>query len=192
MIYLILDTETNGIGTFRPARQRLVQFSWILYNEKNNKIVEHNYFINGVKEISDHVPHSITVEYLNKNGISFNEAYNKFKKDIEVADVIVAHNYMFDIGIIRNEMKLNNITENEREYIKYKKSLCTMKSLTSYCNILMKKKDGSFSKHIKWPSLCELYQKLFNKLPEEQLHDSLDDCRVLLKCFKKCRILKLI
>ena len=187
MKYLILDTETNGIGTFRPARQRLVQWSWILYDEKNGNTIEKDYFVYGADKISEHVPHSITVDYLQKNGHNFLEVYKIFKKDLNNIDIIVAHNLSFDIGILRNEMKLNGLIDEERDKLKKKRSFCTMKQLTEYCNILRKKKDGSLSKQKKWPNLAEMYFKLFNHEPTEQLHDSLDDCRVLLKCFKKCR-----
>ena len=54
---LILDTETNGIGTFRPARQRIVQWSWITADGE-----ERDYFIKGADEISPTVPHDITIE----------------------------------------------------------------------------------------------------------------------------------
>ena len=180
MNYIILDTETNGIGSFRPARQRIVQWSWITSNGK-----ERNYFIKGAKEISPHVPHDITVEYLDKQGTEFDVVFKQFVEDLSKCDRIVAHNVKFDVGCIRNELKLRGYSENIRDYIFHFPLYCTMQHSTRFCNLTFNKKNGAEAKSLKWPRLEELYFKLFQTKPTGTLHDSLWDCRILAKCFQK-------
>lgn len=177
---IILDTETNGIGTFRPAKQRIVQWSWITENGE-----ERNYFIKGASEISSQVPHDITVDFLESSGIEFDDALKQFLEDMKNSDRIVAHNALFDVGCIRNEMKLRNYPEELRDYLFNYPVYCTMKHATDYCKIQTVRKDGVPSKSYKWPRLEELYYKMYNTAPEGTLHDSLWDCRILRKCFQK-------
>jgi len=178
---LILDTETNGIGTFRPARQRIVQWSWITADGE-----ERDYFIKGADEISPTVPHDITIEKLEAEGLSFADAYAIFVDDLRNCDRIVAHNALFDMGIIRNEMKLNGLSEQERDHLRQFPLYCTMSNSTKYCAIPMpSRRPGARSKALKWPRLEELHMKLFDEAPVGTLHDSLWDCRILKKCLEK-------
>ena len=177
---LILDTETNGIGSFRPARQRIVQWSWITPDN-----VERNYFIKGATEISPHVPHDITVDFLNAKGTEFDTVFKQFMDDLSTTDKIVAHNVKFDVGCIRNELKLRGYPEVIRDKLFHFPLYCTMQHSTKYCNIRLYNKDGTVSKTYKWPKLEELHLKLFQTEPTGVLHDSLWDCRILQKCFQK-------
>ena len=177
---LILDTETNGIGTFRPARQRIVQWSWITPDGE-----ERNYFVKGADEISQHVPHDITVEKLNEVGKTFEEVYDIFKTDLENCDRVVAHNAIFDMSSIRNEMKLRGFSEEERDVLRNFPLYCTMKNSTQYCAIPQMNKKGEKTKSFKWPRLEELYNVLFGHSPEGTLHDSLWDCRILKNCLEE-------
>lgn len=177
---LILDTETNGIGTFRPARQRIVQWSWITPSGE-----ERNYFIQGAADISEHVPHDITVDYLNQYGTQFDVAFQQFLSDLKECDRIVAHNVSFDVGCIRNELKIRNYSESTRDALYNFPQYCTMKESTEYCGLYHVSKNGTPTKSKKWPRLEELYFKLFQETPDGTLHDSLWDCRILSKCLDK-------
>lgn len=180
--YVILDTETNGIGTFRPARQRVIQWSWITSDGE-----ERNYFVkNGVDAISPSVPHDITLATLSNHGTEFDIIYSQFKKDLSKFKTVIAHNAIFDMGCIRNELKLRNYPSEEIEKFRSIPVFCTMNKTVKYCAIPMKNKEGKLYKNYKWPRLDELYFKLFNSEPDAKLHDSLEDCKVLKQCYDEC------
>ena len=175
---LIMDTETNGIGSFKPAKQRIVQWSWITPDGE-----ERNFFIKGAQRISKSVPHDITVEQLNAHGKSFITVYNLFKKDLDKCDRIIAHNAKFDIGCIQNEMKLHGFSRDDQYELDCIPVYCTMVKSLKYCAIPQITRCGEKTNLYKWPRLDELYECLFGHFPEGKLHDSLWDCRILKKCF---------
>ena len=180
--YLILDTETNGIGTFRPAKQRVIQWSWITSDGE-----ERNYFIkDGAEQISPSVPHDITLDTLLNHGTPFDVVYSQFISDVSKFKSIVAHNAIFDMGCLRNELKLRNYPPEEIEEFRNIPIFCTMNKTVQYCAIPMKSKTGKVYKNYKWPRLDELYFKLFQSEPDAKLHDSLEDCKVLKKCYDEC------
>jgi DNA polymerase III epsilon subunit-like protein len=173
MSCIFFDTETNGIGLFRPPTQRLMQLAWI-YNYK-----KYNYIISDVNQVSDKVPHDLTPEICNNYGVPFEIAFGKFIMHLRKADKLVAHNIDFDIGIIRNELLERNLDYTEFVILSDLKSYCTMKSTIKICQI--KRKNGI---GIKQPTLEELYIYCFGVSPSLVLHDALNDCVVLQKCYK--------
>ena len=186
MKYLVLDTETNGIGTFNPPTQRAVQVSWIREDG-----TEHDYLLKGVKKISTQPSYPckhITVEKLDKEGVTFAEAWSHLRKDIKEVDVIVIHNAQFDMGILYREMRIAKLPNLKTEWnlLRSKKVCCTMNKSENYCAL---PKNGSASRYsgYKWPRLEELYKKLFNNNLDDSLtlHNSLDDCRVLKMCYEE-------
>tara|TARA_B110000977_G_scaffold201498_1_gene296429 strand:- start:3075 stop:3617 length:543 start_codon:yes stop_codon:yes gene_type:complete len=176
MSVLYLDTETNGIGSFRPASQRLVQIAWVFHVPKTH-------YINDVSEISTTVPHDITVEQCRNEGNSFDLAFTDFYKDFTNASLIVAHNLDFDIGIIKNEMKIrnSNMYNTFKTHLKSKKFQCTMQDGVDICKIKYSEK----SRNYKFPKLSELYQHYFETLPNIKQHDALNDCYILKMCHQK-------
>lgn len=189
MKYLVLDTETNGIGTFHPPTQRAVQVSWIREDG-----TEHDYLLKGAKKISSEPGYPckhITLEVLKEYGITFAEAWEKLRKDIQEVDVIVIHNAKFDMGILIRELRLANMPNVAREInlLKSKTICCTMQKSEKYCAL---PKTGYASRYsgYKWPRLEELYKKLFSDAPDDSLtlHNSLDDCRVLKMCYDEGRL----
>ena len=179
---LYLDVETNGIGKFRPATQRMMQISWIYENN------EYNYFINDVESVSPDVPHDISTSFCKERGEDFDNVYNIFHGHLENCDKVIAHNAEFDLGIISHELKVRK----HDKYKKYNKILkdllesddviCTMKNTTELCKI----KFNNGSKGYKYPKLDELYTFLTGENCEEfgQLHDSLVDCKLLKACYE--------
>ena len=179
---LYLDVETNGIGKFRPATQRMMQISWIYENN------EYNYFINDVESVSPDVPHDISTSFCKERGEDFDNVYNIFHGHLENCDKVIAHNAEFDLGIISHELKVRK----HDKYKKYNKILkdllesddviCTMKNTTELCKI----KFNNGSKGYKYPKLDELYNFLTGENCEEfgQLHDSLVDCKLLKACYE--------
>ena len=171
---IYIDVETNGIGSFHPAQQRVVQFAWIIDKTKKS------YFVSGVSNVSDKVPHPYDVNFLEKNGIDFNIVIHDFYKDLQEATHIVAHNASFDIGCILNELYLRrsdktSIFDSIAAEIKNKYVIDTMKKTVNICKL-----DGKYG--YKWPKLEELYEFCFNTKPELLLHDALNDCIVTRDC----------
>jgi hypothetical protein len=62
---------------------------------------------------------------------------------------------------------------------------CTMRAGVNICNIMTPRKNGN-GMYKKWPTLLELYQHLFSQTPEN-LHNSMVDALVGLRCFLKIR-----
>ena len=174
---LFLDVETNGIGSFRPPTQRIMQISWI-YND-----CDYDFFINDVNDVSPNVPHDITVEHCHKHGVTWDHAFSLLLQHLQDCDKVICHNADFDISSIAFELK----TRKHRSYSKYKRIVkdfcnsgdlvCTMKSTVDLCKLPLSK--TSF----KFPKLSELHFHLFGNEPDLTLHDSLHDCKVLQKCF---------
>ena len=179
---LYIDVETNGIGKFRPATQRMMQISWIF--EEN----EYNYFVNDVESVSPDVPHDISTSFCKEQGLDFDIIYDILHGHLENCDKIIAHNAEFDLGIIGNELKIRK-HKKIKGYKKILKDLlesddviCTMKSTTELCKI----KFNNNSKGYKYPKLDELYIFLTGESCEEfgTLHDSLVDCKLLKACYE--------
>lgn len=173
---LYIDVETNGIGTFRPPTQRVMQISWI-YDK------EYNFFVNDVECVSDKVPHSITLEHCKKHGDSWDVIYNELERCMKTADTVVSHNADFDISSIAYELKIRK-SKSYKNYKKLVKRLldtgsieCTMQSSKDICKIPL-------GNGYKYPKLEELYQHFFGGCPTG-LHDSLEDCRVMKMCHQK-------
>ena len=175
---LFLDVETNGIGSFRPPNQRVVQIAWIYKDKKKS------FFINDVEEVSEKVPHPYNVEFLKMNGISFNEGIIDFMNDIRECELIVAHNSNFDIGCLKNEFLLRGFPINYNRELDFKKVLCTMKSTIEYCKIPFQDKSRKSNSSFKWPKLEELYYTIFRETPDIILHDALNDCIITQKCVR--------
>lgn len=176
---LYIDVETNGIGSFRPANQRIVQLAWVIGNH------EKSYFINKIDEVNPAVPHPYDVSFCEENGVDFDIVINEFYNDMKDATKIVAHNADFDIGCITNELIIRSNKEPKKIYDKVYKLLKkidvfdTMKSTVNICKILNK-----WNK-FKWPKLEELYRFLFKKNPDIILHDALNDCIVTKDCLEE-------
>ena len=115
--------------------------------------------------------------------------------DFSSVDYIVGHNISFDLNMIRAELNrlivnASNV-EQDSEFQTHltiintsKNIYCTMKESIDLCAIQTKDKFGR--SYNKFPKLIELYQKLFNITPNN-LHNSLNDVIVCLRCFMKLK-----
>ena len=108
--------------------------------------------------------------------------------------MIVAHNIQFDREMIRVEMERNReqiltfdtnmIFNAEYEKSVNKEIYCTMQMGRNVCKIVSLTKTGKT--YFKSPKLIELYEHLFGMSPKD-LHNSLVDTYVCLRCFVKLR-----
>jgi hypothetical protein len=85
---------------------------------------------------------------------------------------------------VSNVDKVSDYQEYLNLLIDSKDIYCTMKESISLCAIETKDKFGR--NYNKFPKLIELYQKLFQISPNN-LHNSLNDVIVCLRCFMKMK-----
>jgi DNA polymerase III epsilon subunit-like protein len=139
--------------------------------------------------------HGITTEISFAKGVSLKPVLEEFFADLNTVDHIVGHNVSFDINMIKAELQRLIIdTVNLNDVIRFKEYTtklntskniyCTMQETIEYCAIELKDKFGRPYK--KFPKLLELYQKMFNVTPKN-LHNSLNDVIVCLRCFIKLK-----
>lgn len=200
---LVFDSETTGLSKTQiisPSTIHLwphiVQFSYIVFDSELNKIVK-------IKDSIIKVPdgftiteenakiHGITTEISLAKGVDLLPVLKEFFADFDSADHIVGHNVSFDINMIKAELQrliMNSSDKNLQDYLTTintsTKFYCTMQETIELCAIEMKDKYGRSYK--KFPKLVELYQKMFDVTPKN-LHNSLNDVIVCLRCFIKLK-----
>ena len=200
---LVFDSETTGLSKTQiisPSTIHLwphvVQFSYIVFDTESNKIVK-------IKDSIIKVPdgftiteenakiHGITTEISLTKGVDLLPVLEEFFTDFDSVDHIVGHNVSFDINMIKAELQrliMNSSDKKLEDYLTTintsTKFYCTMQETIDLCAIEMKDKYGRPYK--KFPKLVELYQKMFDVTPKN-LHNSLNDVIVCLRCFIKLK-----
>lgn len=174
MKFLILDIETNGIGTFRPATQTPIQVSFQLVNDEGETLIDYSEFIKGVKAIKwggsiGECPW--TVDYVNSVGVPISSCIASIKDALDDDTIIVGHNIEFDISALMNTRHSKTIT--------IAKQICTMKRSVEFCKIPSKYKYSAY----KWPKLIELANSLDIEVDDSKFHDSVYDVEITKQCF---------
>ena len=191
MKVLVFDTETTGLPKGKNPSiyntelwPHIIQLSYIVYCSEENKILS---LIDDYIKINDNVIieegsqkiHNISRDKLNKDGIDIIEAINKFNNWKTNCDLLVGHNVSFDKRMLIVEGIRNNIQMNINN------TYCTMKNSTDLCKIEREFANGT--KYFKYPSLSELYNHLFNKIPKNT-HNSITDTLLCMRCFCKIKL----
>ena len=174
-MYIFVDVETNGIGTFRPPTQTITQLSFIKTDSLGNVIKTYSKLIKGATELADIPQVVFTLDQLNKEGVELKDALIELQKEVEDSPYFVAHNAEFDFSILKNNAEKLDIKLNLDKYF------CTMKNSTNYCMI---KSEHPYSAY-KWPRLSELAEKLQIDYIPDKLHNSEEDVSILIRCFFK-------
>ena len=200
MHVLVLDSETTGL----PPKSRIlnkntmgewphmVQLSYLIYNTDTNKLVktaDHIIKIPADIDVSEesYNLHNISKEKSLTRGESVVDVLNQLISDMGGVDVVVAHNYKFDSNMVMVEMMRNNMDiKKYMSIINTRRVCCTMKDSTSFCNIQMISKFDD-KPYLKPPKLSELHEKLFGITPVN-LHNSLNDAIVTLRCYIKLKL----
>lgn len=183
-MYLVFDTETNGLPkAFRSPMEdinnwpRMTQFGWQLIDERGDVLREHECLIkpNGwtIPKEKFFIDNNMSTERCEKEGIEIFTALRFFQDALKLCNYKVAHNIAFDKNIVGAELIRAGI---EHNMFKFKPEICTMKQLTSFCNIPHKNGKG-----VKWPKLEELHEVLFNH-GFEGAHDAMADVSATSKC----------
>ena len=210
---LIFDVETNGLIPRNDPVTKLpppitecphiIQMSFIIYNMYEHNIEKtYNVYINipNEVEISNKITEltGITREMCN-DGISIVEALSEFHEAYSACDCVIAHNLDFDSKMMLIEIERNSQLLLEKNpkicdifqtkvNIKSPERFCTMMSSIGICGILVTSVDKSNKsyKYKKFPKLSETYEHLFKYVPDN-LHNSMMDCLVCLRCYLKIR-----
>lgn len=187
-MYLFFDTETTGLpGNWRAPLTdvdnwpRLVQIAWILFDEETGEAKECCHI---VKPENFEIPpqaaaiHGIDNERALLEGKPISEVLSEFIGDLQQADYLVAHNISFDLNIVAVEFIRLGL---DVSAILRKPAICTKVESTDFCGLPRNK----------WPTLQELYQKIFNE-PLADSHDALADVRACFKSFMELKNLGVI
>ena len=182
-MFLIFDTETTGLPKKWNAPltdfdnwPRMVQIAWQIHDINGELIKVENYI---VKPENYNIPfnatkiHGISTELANEKGVSLLEVLSKFVDDVNNSSFIIGHNISFDNNIVGCELlrkNLENILVNCA-------CIDTKEESTNYCKI-----PGSRKGKYKWPTLTELYYKLFNDEFDEA-HNAAADVEATARCF---------
>jgi len=218
---LIFDTETSGLPKnnwvnyqpysytkqnkkYSPSDDNdfpyIVQISFILYDNVENKILISN---NEIIKIPENIEitegsfniHKISKEvtqYAGNREITF--ALTDFMDAFYKADIVVAHNISFDRNLILVELMRSYKENNSDEFKKYirdfyynKKEFCTCSFGVDECKILNTNVNGKLY-YVK-PKLHYLYKHLFNNtnIDINRLHDAFTDLLLCFRCFYKLR-----
>jgi len=206
---LVFDVETTGLPPPKSALNphlstypHILQLSVVIFDTAFWKVVKSCDFYIKVDESIVIEPFiteltGITREMCNEHGVHIEDALHEFYQEYMQCDCVVAHNLEFDRLMICTELArlvvkqdltvvkrfpfieqvFNPTGMNQIEYF------CTMRVGRKLCNIQAQNSRGTY---IKNPKLAELYQHLFGQTPIN-LHNSLMDTYVCLRCFVKLR-----
>jgi DNA polymerase III epsilon subunit-like protein len=208
MKVLIFDTETTGLPKTRIISQdtlnswpHIVQFSFIVFDTNQNEIIIEKDFIikmiDGIEISQDSANiHGITNEISREKGTSIEDVLCRFFYYLREVDLLVGHNISFDINMVNVELLriIYNKTYPREHISAYKSDLhllanfknifCTMQETIDLCAI--KTLDRNGREYNKYPKLSELHEKMFGTIPKN-LHNSLIDILITLRCFMKLK-----
>lgn len=183
---IFFDTETTGKPRNYRAPvidsynwPRLVQLAWIMADKNGNVLKKKSVIIkpDGFSIPSEAVKvHGITTDRANREGKPLQEVLEEFAMDLSLAEQVVGHNIDFDQHIVGAELCRLNM---DYDALMDKPCICTMRSSTDFCAI---PNSNSYYGGYKWPSLQELYRKLFNRSFDDA-HDALSDVTATKECF---------
>lgn len=196
--YLFIDTETTGLlptkhydryEDYLMDAPYLVQVAMLLYDKNLNKLSERNIIL---KPQGYSIPiessriHGITNSYAIDKGEDRIKVMEYIKRVYDTVNVIVGHNLTFDLEVIDNELfrerfytcKMND--DGSCTYYKADRLIDTMKLGAEICKIPSSIRGEKY----KWPTLDELYRKLFGKSFQGQ-HNALNDVKATYECYCK-------
>jgi DNA polymerase III epsilon subunit-like protein len=200
---LIFDTETTGLFPKNPAEEKpyITQLSFIVYDLSTESIrSSFNSYISIPDEVE--IPEIVTeitgiTKYLClTQGIPIQEALAALYHASVLCDTIIAHNIEFDIKMVLTEIQRNlpslksypeikdMFHPNRLAYYNIKLD-CTMQLTVDACSLLRTTNKNYTYK--KFPKLKETYEFLFKKPTPDNLHNSIIDVIVCLRCYVKIK-----
>ena len=163
---IILDTETDGYN-------KIVQISYYILNDTNEKINSYDFFLNDGTHTIDFFK-KFNTEFIKLNGIDVPIVLKKLADDFTHCSRIVCHNTQFDLGKLKLYFEKFNV-----EYKFPFDVYCTMLRSKNIVKALGK------NNQVKNPKLGELCQFFGIDYRSDEAHDGLYDVDVTYKCYKK-------
>lgn len=203
MKFIVFDTETTGLppkGDRNVTKENLdkwpyiAQHSWVVYDTTANQLLKTSDSIiklpPGVIITEENYSfHGISNKISESRGKDVNVVLREFLEDCKDVEVLVGHNINFDYNMLKAEMMRNasSYTPEDIKLLASRRKYCTARETYGYCNIQTVNSAGE--KYIKYPTLAELYEKLFNEKPKN-LHNSMNDVLITLRCIVKFKFNK--
>ena len=189
-MYLFFDTETTGLARNWKAPitdlanwPRVVQLGWVECDAAGAVVGEAEWII---KPDGFTIPpeasriHGITMERAIDVGVPLKQALTAFQDAAASGPIGVAHNLKFDESVLGAEFIRAGLVNPLQKL----KRVCTMQASTNYCRI-----EGQYG--YKWPTLEELYKRLFDERPQAA-HSASGDARACARCFFELKQRKVI
>ncbi|MBS1652292.1 MAG: DNA polymerase III subunit alpha [Bacteroidetes bacterium] len=183
-MFLIFDTETTGLPKNYNAPlsdsdnwPRMVQIAWQLH-DKSGALLHHNSII--IKPEGYTIPfnaaqiHGISTERALNEGKNLKEVLLQFSEIITQTSYLCGHNIGFDLSIIGAEFIRCGLPD----FFQNKKIIDTKNDETTAFCAIPGGKGGKF----KWPTLTELYKKVFNTSFQEA-HNAAFDVQATSRVF---------
>lgn len=192
---LFFDTETTGLPPKGKKWEKdfnefphVVSFTWWFDDEFKDRIIKPEGYI--IPEEATAV-HGITQAQAEANGIPYQSVVDEFLRDALVAEKVIAHNIYFDSSIVKANalrLRMEFFSSLLNEALDKEKRVDTMMKTIKFVGA--KFPDGR--KGVKWPTLMELYKKLFGEDASFDAHNSLEDVKALMQCYYKLVELKIL
>lgn len=186
MRVLLFDTETSGLPSWRmpyghPTQPDVVQLAMLLVDtDTDEEICSISVIVKDGKPCEEGAAavHGITQDKIDRFGIPQRLAASMFHWMTAQADLVVAHNIDFDIGMMKTTFIRQGINP------PLLKTFCTMKVLTDICKIPHANPNRGKSASYKWPKLIEAYKLLIDEEGFDGAHDAMVDVRACYELFK--------
>lgn len=191
-LILFFDTETTGKWNKRkpsahPDQPRIVQIGAMLVDsETRAEVMRLDVIVyQDIASFSDEAfvnfqgasqVHGMTQEKIEALGVNENATLDIFCDMVDRADLLVAHNIQYDVGVINNAAQILS-GNSAMTVFGGKPQFCTMKAAIPVCKFPNKNGFGSYG----WPKLEDAVRKLLEREPTAA-HSAIGDvidCRDL-------------
>lgn len=163
-MYLVFDVtpiqkpnDYNAAFSDTNAWPRMFHLSWIVLNEQMKPIEDYDCVIKPENfEVSDSLLKraKLEEEEVQKKSEDLESVLKAFSSSVEKCTYILAHN----VGVYENIIAAECMRKGIHPNLFSKERICLMHESTFHCKIPSRRGDG-----YKWPTLQELYQKLFHQ-----------------------------
>jgi DNA polymerase III subunit alpha len=182
-MYLIFDTETTGLPanfnapvTDTDNWPRMVQLAWECHDETGKLTEARSYIIKPKGYTIPHAAemvHGISTEKALSEGYDLSVILGEFESSLAGTAVIIGHNVEFDVNIIGSEQVRMGL----RSRLPGLTRICTKEESTEFCAL-----PGGRGGKYKWPTLAELYKRLFD-VGFDEAHNAAADVSATARCF---------
>ncbi len=182
-MYLIFDTETTGLPlnynapvTDTDNWPRMVQLAWECHDSTGRLLFNKSYIVRPagftIPQAAEKV-HGISTERALAEGFELESVLAEYAGDLSSVSLVIGHNVSFDLSILGAEFVRTGIPSRLHEI----NWLCTKEESTDFCAL-----PGGKGGKYKWPTLSELYERLFSDKFGEA-HNAAADVAATARCF---------